>query len=54
MLWEKPPLPEIAQQLDSMGIAIVVFDPCANRPASGDFLSVMQANIANLRQAYTN
>lgn len=54
MLWEKPPLPEIAQQLDSMGIAIVVFDPCANRPASGDFLSVMQANIANLRRAYAN
>ncbi|MFZ0468162.1 MAG: metal ABC transporter substrate-binding protein [Thiogranum sp.] len=54
MLWEKPPLPEIAQQLDSLGIAIVVFDPCANRPASGDFLSVMQANIANLRRAYAN
>jgi zinc transport system substrate-binding protein len=54
MLWEKPPLSEIAQQLDSMAIGIVVFDPCANRPASGDFLSVMQANIANLRPAYTD
>ncbi|MEA3243010.1 MAG: zinc ABC transporter substrate-binding protein [Pseudomonadota bacterium] len=54
MLWEKQPLPEIAQQLDSMGIGIAVFDPCANRPASGDFLSVMQKNIANLRQAYTD
>jgi len=54
MLWEKQPLPEIAQQLDSMGIGIAVFDPCANRPANGDFLSVMQQNIANLRRAYTN
>ena len=54
MLWEKQPLTEIVQQLDNMGIGIAVFDPCANRPASGDFLSVMQDNIANLRQAYTN
>ncbi len=54
MLWEKQPLPEIAQQLDNMGIGIAVFDPCANRPARGDFLSMMQDNIANLRQAYTN
>lgn len=54
MLWEQPPPPETAQQLDSEGIGVVVFDPCANRPASGDFLSVMQANIANLRQAYTD
>jgi hypothetical protein len=29
-----------------------VFDPCANRPASGDFLSVMQDNLTSLRQAY--
>jgi zinc transport system substrate-binding protein len=54
MLWEKQPLSEIVQQLDSMGIGIAVFDPCANRPASGDFLSVMHDNIANLRRAYTN
>jgi zinc transport system substrate-binding protein len=54
MLWEQQPLPEIAQQLDSMGIGIAVFDPCANRPASGDFLSVMHNNIANLKQIFTN
>jgi len=54
MLWEKQPLPEVAQQLDTMGIGIAVFDPCANRPASGDFLSVMQDNITSLGQAYTN
>jgi zinc transport system substrate-binding protein len=54
MLWEKQPRSEIAQQLDSMGIGVTVFDPCANRPAEGDFLSVMQQNIDNLRQAYAN
>jgi zinc transport system substrate-binding protein len=54
MLWEKQPRPEIVQQLDSMGIGIAVFDPCANRPASGDFLSVMHDNIANLKQIFAN
>ncbi|MGI9291331.1 MAG: metal ABC transporter substrate-binding protein, partial [Gammaproteobacteria bacterium] len=54
MLWEKRPLPRIARQLDSMGIGVAVFDPCANRPAKGDFLSVMKENIANLRQVYAN
>jgi len=54
MLWEKQPLPEIAQQLDSMGIGIAVFDPCANRPANGDFLSVMHDNIANLKQVFAS
>lgn len=54
MLWEKRPLPEIVQQLAKMGIGIAVFDPCASRPASGDFLSVMQENITSLGQAYTS
>jgi zinc transport system substrate-binding protein len=54
MLWEKQPIAEIAQQLDSTGISVAVFDPCANRPASGDFLSVMQDNIANLKRAFAD
>ena len=54
MLWEKQPLPKIVQQLDSMGIGIAVLDPCANRPASGDFLSVMRNNIANLKQVFAD
>ncbi len=54
MLWEKQPLPAIARQLESMGIGIAVFDPCSNRPARGNFLSVMKDNITSLRQAYTN
>ena len=54
MLWEKQPQPEIVRQLDSLGIGVAVFDPCANRPARGDFLSVMRENILNLRQIYAN
>ncbi|MGW8310933.1 MAG: metal ABC transporter substrate-binding protein [Thiogranum sp.] len=51
MLWGKQPIPDIAQKLADMDIDIVVFDPCAKRPAVGDFLAVMQQNIANLRRA---
>ena len=38
----------------NLGIGVAVFDPCANRPARGDFLSVMRENISNLRQIYAN
>lgn len=54
MLWAKQPLPEVVKKLDGLGIGVVVFDPCANRPEQGDFISVLQRNIANLKQAYAD
>jgi len=51
MLWEAEPLPETIQALQQLGIQSVVFDPCANRPPAGDFLTVMQANVARLEAA---
>ena len=54
MVWEGKPAPESVTRLRRMDIDSLVFDPCGNRPGAGDFLSVMQQNIANLRQAYTN
>ena len=36
---------ETASKLRSLGIRSIVFDPCANRPATGDFLSAMRANL---------
>jgi len=48
MLWEGKPLPEVEKKLDSHGILVVVFNPCANKPESGDFLSVMKQNLSNL------
>ena len=51
MLWEGPPLPETVRKLEALGVKSVVFDPCGNRPAAGDFLSVMRANIERLEQA---
>lgn len=51
MLWEGQPHPEVEKKLASLGILVVVFDPCANKPDSGDFLTVMKQNLTNLKAA---
>ena len=48
MLWEDKPLPEIEKKLNKRGLRIVVFNPCANKPETGDFLSAMNSNIEGL------
>jgi zinc transport system substrate-binding protein len=48
MLWEGEPLAKTATRLEEMGVRVVVFDPCGNAPAQGDFLTVMRRNLANL------
>ena len=53
MMWEKQPAAGTLKQLDAMGIGVLVFDPCANRPRQGDFLDVMQHNVQNLSRAYS-
>jgi zinc transport system substrate-binding protein len=45
MLWEAEPLAEIRERLAALGVESRVFAPCANRPAKGDWLSVMSANV---------
>lgn len=50
MIWEDEPLPETTQKLQEMEIKSVVFNPCANVPDEGDYLSVMNSNINNLRK----
>lgn len=52
MLWEQPPLNGIEQQLQGMGIGVLIFDPCGNRPTEGNFINAMQRNIDSLKQAY--
>ena len=52
MLWESEPLTETAQKLQELGVESVVFDPCGNRPAAGDYLSVMQSNLTNLEKVF--
>jgi zinc transport system substrate-binding protein len=45
MLWEAEPLPEVRQELEKIGLKLYVFNPCGNRPESGDFMSVMWDNV---------
>ena len=52
MLWEGEPIRETRDRLESLGVTSVVFDPCGNRPDEGDLLSVMRANVENLRTAF--
>jgi len=51
MLWEGPPAQETASRLRALGVESFVFDPCANRPASGDLPSVMEDNASSLERA---
>lgn len=51
MVWEAAPDQAIAARLKIMGVNSVVFDPCGNAPHQGDFLTVMQQNIQNLKSA---
>jgi zinc transport system substrate-binding protein len=52
MIWEGAPLAASVEKLQVLGVQSLVFDPCGNTPEQGDFLSVMQQNVANLRQAF--
>jgi len=52
MLWEGEPLQESILKLKEKGIESKVFSPSGNRPNDGDFMSVMQKNIANLKQIF--
>lgn len=49
MIWEGPPVDESIAKLDAIGIKSIVFNPCGNKPENGDFITVMEANIAALQ-----
>jgi putative ABC transport system permease protein len=51
MIWEKDPLPLVAQKLRAMGIEPVTFETCANEPGQGDYLAAMNANATRLAAA---
>jgi zinc transport system substrate-binding protein len=52
MIWESKPLTTIADQLNRLGVESVVFDPCENIPAEGDFISIMRRNVEALQRIY--
>jgi zinc transport system substrate-binding protein len=51
MLWEAPPLEATEVGLRARGVTPVVFDPAAQRPSEGDFMTVMKANVDRLECA---
>ena len=53
MLWEGEPVTENVERLKRLGIKSSVFDPCGNRPAEGDFLSVMTKNADNMERLFS-
>jgi len=52
MIWEAPPKNETLMWLRKVGINSLIFNPCANVPEAGDFLTVMHSNISELKRAY--
>jgi len=48
MLWEGEPLEETVTNLEDLGIGSLLFDPCGNAPKTGDYLTVMDANVGAL------
>lgn len=52
MIWEGEPAKESVAKLEALGIKSLVFDPCGNVPDSGDFMTVMKANVEALEKAF--
>lgn len=52
MVWEGTPNSATVERLSDAGVESLIFDPCGNRPAEGDYLSVMQQNAIELSKAF--
>ncbi len=52
MLWEGEPAAESVAKIAAVGLKSVTFDPCGNVPDSGDFITVMKANVEALEKAF--
>ena len=51
MLWEAAPQTATEKRLAAMGVRSIVFAPAPSVPVTGDFMRVMQDNVAALRAA---
>lgn len=52
MIWEGKPDEQSVERLRGLGVDSLVFDPRANTPDQGDFISVMKNNIMELQKAF--
>ena len=53
MIWEDNPDQQSVARLKGLGLNSLVFDPCANTPEEGDFITVMTRNINELNKAFS-
>lgn len=51
LIWEASPPPEAMDRAQALGLTSVVLDPMAMPPATGDFVSVMRAQVAAVAAA---
>jgi zinc transport system substrate-binding protein len=54
MIWEGAPLPATGRALRARGVDSLVFEPGANTPAEGDFLTLMEDNARALEGAFAS
>jgi zinc transport system substrate-binding protein len=52
MIWEGQPAEKTVERLRALNVESVVFNPCANRPATGDFMAVMLENAKSLHRIF--
>lgn len=52
MIWEGDPAKDSVAKLEAIGVKSVTFDPCGNVPDSGDFITVMKANVEAFEKAF--
>ena len=52
MIWEGEPTSQTINRLKSLGIGSMVFNPAANVPDKGDFLTAMHQNIENFKKGF--
>ena len=50
MIWEDNPIEEITLKMNELDLGIAVFNICANKPLTGDFIDVMNENLNQLDQ----
>jgi zinc transport system substrate-binding protein len=50
ILWGEPPIPQLAAQIEALGLRGIVCEPCERLPAAGapDYAAAMRANIERL------
>ena len=52
IIWEGPPVSTTISRLKEIGVDSVVFRPCGNVPASGDYLETARQNAKNLEKVF--